>query len=545
MSLKPILTAAQMRTCDSYTIESLRIPSQTLMERAAERAVTFLLERKDLFPTGKVLLLCGGGNNGGDGIAMGRLLSRGVLGEPREAVILYTGRLNEEGRPDPTAMSVECHRQLTLALEEGVALRVPSEISCELKDTAVVVDAICGIGLDRPLKEELASLLSLVTASGLPVLAVDIPTGIHADTGRLMGMALPARGTVTMQALKRGLLLYPGADYCGEIFVAELGISYAPLPPSVAQLADLSLLSRVLPPRIRRSHKGSYGRVTLLCGSEGMSGAAVLATQAALRCGAGLAHVLTSRENRVILQTTVPEAILSVYDTPDAAGIHARVETDALVVGCGLGLSPHSHEVMRQVLQSSACEGGFPVVVDADGLNHLAQDPSLWDTPLLSSPHEQVVLTPHPVEMSRLSGATVKEVLDDPVGVATDFAQAHGVVVVLKDAHTVIASPHGQVFLCAAGNAGMAKGGSGDALAGIIGGLLAQSRRRPDLQPTIAEVAAAGVFLHARAGDLAAEELGEYGMLPGDLIRHIPLVCKSFSDSTTRIRHERDEGKDP
>jgi NAD(P)H-hydrate epimerase len=174
-------------------------------------------------------------------------------------------------------------------------------------------------------------------------------------------------------------------------------------------------------------------------------------------------------------------------------------------------------------------------VLDADGLNLLAVEPELWETSLLTAPNRQVVITPHPAEMSRLSGISVAEILADPVSVAVDFACERGVTVVLKDAHTVVASPEGQVFICAAGNAGMAKGGSGDALAGVIGALLAQNRHRMGRDITAAEVAAAGVYLHARAGDLTAEALGEYGMLASDLIERIPLVCKGFSDSRTRL----------
>ena len=529
----PVLTAARMKACDSYTIDTLGIPSQALMERAAREAVAFLLERVDLYPDGKVLLLCGSGNNGGDGFAMGRFLTDGSMGGKREAVILYTGRLNPDGTPDETRMSEECGRQYRLAREAGIPIRSAADVTSELAEAAVIVDAIFGIGLDRPITGELASLLSAVAESHLPVLAVDIPSGIHADTGAVMGVALPARATVTMQALKAGLLRYPGADFCGEISVAELGIDLTPAETPYASLSDEALLRWVLPPRGRRSHKGTYGTVTLLCGSEGMSGAAVLATKAALRSGVGLARVLTPACNRVVLQTSVPEAIVSVYDKPQELTEYARA--DALVLGCGLGTSELSREALREVLDACPRDGSVPAVLDADGLNLLAKEPALWETSLLTAPDRQAVITPHPAEMSRLSGLSVAEILSNPVSVAVDFARKRGVTVVLKDAHTVIASPEGQIFICAAGNAGMAKGGSGDALAGIIGALLAQSRHRLGCDLTAAEVAAAGVYLHARAGDLTAEALGEYGMLASDLIERIPLVCKGFSDSRTRL----------
>ena len=527
----PILTAAQMKACDSYTIETLGIPSRVLMERAARQSAAYLLSRPDLFPVGKILLLCGGGNNGGDGFAMARFLSDGSVGETREVTVLFAGRLTEDGIPDEARMSEECARQYRLARDAGIPICSMQDTPKALAHTCAVVDALFGIGLDRPITGEPASLLTAVAETKLPVLAVDIPSGIHADTGEVMGVALPAVATVTMQALKAGLLLYPGADFCGEITVADLGIDLSSAKIPFACLADETLLRRVMPPRKRRSHKGTYGWVVLLCGSEGMSGAAVLATRAALRSGVGLARVLTPACNRAVLQTAAPEAIVSVYDTPEKAAGYA--EGDALVLGCGLGVSDLSREALRAILNTRPNECATPAVLDADGINHAVKDPSLWGD--LLAHHRQVIVTPHPVEMSRLCGKPVPAILADPTGVALEFARTWGVTVVLKDAHTVIASPTGELFICAAGNAGMATGGSGDALAGIIGSLLAQSHTRIGTDLTVAEIAAAGVYLHAKAGDLAALELGEYGMLPSDLIDRIPLACRDLSHSTTIV----------
>lgn len=533
MSL-PILTAAQMKTCDGYTIDTLGVPSQVLMERAAAKAARFLNDRPDLFPAGKVLLLCGSGNNGGDGFAMARFLTDGSCGHPREAVILYTGRLTPDGAPDSDRMSPECARQYALAREEWITILPVGGWSEAVKDAVAVVDAIFGIGLDRPVTGEAASLLTAAAETGLPVLAVDIPSGVNADTGAVMGVALPAVATVTMQALKAGLLLYPGADLCGEMAVADLGIDLAPAEKPFGCLADEGLLRRVLLPRARRSHKGTYGWVTLLCGSEGMSGAAALATRAALRSGAGLARVLTPDCNRTVLQTAAPEAIVAAYTSDQ--DIQRQTDASAMVAGCGLGTEDTSLRALRRVLSTRPKAGMIPVVLDADGLNLVAEDGTLWDTVLLSAPDRQVVMTPHPAEMSRLCGKSVPDILADPVRMALAYAREKGVTVVLKDAHTVIASPEGELFICAAGNAGMARGGSGDVLAGVIGALLAQNRHRIGVDLTVTEIAAAGVYLHARAGDLAAHELGEYGMLPGDLIDRIPLVCKDFSDSKTVIQ---------
>ena len=532
MTSFPILTAAQMKACDGYTIHTLGIPSRVLMERAAAKAVAFLLNRADLFPAGPVVLLCGSGNNGGDGLAMARFLTDGSAGERRKVTVIYAGKYTEAGDPDESRMSEECRRQYLLARAGMVTILPPAALGDALADAAAVVDAVFGIGLDRLITGEIASLLTAAAESGLPVLAVDIPSGVNADTGAIMGVALPAAATVTMQALKAGLLLYPGADLCGEIAIADLGIDLTPAEKPFARLADEALLRRVLPPRARRSHKGTYGWVILLCGSEGMSGAAVLATRAALRSGVGLARVLTPDCNRAVLQTAVPEAIVSVYDTPERAA--GCAEGDALVLGCGLGVSALSREALRSVLKVCPADGTVPpAVLDADGINHAVKDPSLWGD--LLAHHRQVIVTPHPMEMSRLCGKPVPKILADPVGVAVEYAREKGVTVVLKDAHTVVASPEGEVFICAAGNAGMAKGGSGDALAGIIGALMAQNRSRIGHELAVAEIAAAGVYLHARAGDLAAAELGEYGLLVSDLIEKLPAVTQALSDSATRV----------
>ena len=531
----PILTAAQMKACDEYTIQSRNILSKNLMLSAARAACVYMCRHHDVFsPRGKFVILCGSGNNGGDGLVMARLLKGENFSISRDVTVVYVGAQSADGTPITSKMSAECRYQYVQTAAAKIPILPLSEAREALKKASVVVDAVFGIGLDRPVEGEIASLLTEVAASGIPVLAVDIPSGVNADTGEIMGVALPATATVTMQALKAGLLRYPGADLCGDIFVADLGIDLSPVDKPFARLADEALLRRVLPPRSRRSHKSSYGWVTLLCGSEGMSGAAVLATRAALRSGVGLARVLTPECNRVVLQTAVPEAIVSTYDTPERAA--GCAEGDALVLGCGLGTSEISREALRSVLKICPADGVVPVVLDADGINHTVKDPSLWGD--LLAHHRQVIVTPHPMEMSRLCGKPVSEILANPVEVAKEFAATWGVTVVLKDAHTIIASPEGEVFLCAAGNAGMATGGSGDALAGVIGSLLAQNRGRIGVDLTVTEVAAAGVYLHAAAGDLAAEELGEYGMLPGDLIEMIPLVCKDFSNTVTRIAHK-------
>ncbi len=529
-----ILSARQMRRCDEYTIRELGVPSHVLMERAAAALVRCLDTRPALFPAGQVLVLCGGGNNGGDGFAAARRLVTGQDCTARPAAVLYIGRLNADGTPDTARMSGECARQYALATEAGVPVCPPDALNRLLPVSAAAVDAVFGIGLDRPVEGAAADVFRAVNDAGIPVLAADIPSGVMADTGCVPGAALRAAATVTMQALKPGLLLYPGADLCGEILVADLGIATAQQETPWACLADDVLLRTVLPPRARRTNKGSYGRLALVCGSAGMAGAALLAASAALRSGVGLAHIVTPEDNRIILQSALPEAILTPYSAVPPALPHA----DGYVAGCGLGTSECAHRALECVLHAPEFSAPIPcpAVLDADALNLLAANPALWDTPMLRNPGRAVVLTPHPGEMARLTGLPVSAVLADLPGVAADFASRRGVTVVLKDAHTVIAAPDGSRWLSVAGNAGMARGGSGDLLAGVIGSLLVQARDRlRDGALSVAAVAAAGVYLHGTAGDRCAAVRGEYGMLPSDILSALPDVTRGLSDSRTVI----------
>lgn len=538
-----ILTAEQMRRCDRYTMDTVGIPSRVLMERAAKAAVTYLLTNDRAFPRrqGVTLILCGGGNNGGDGLAMARFLSDGSWGDVRRVAVCFAGRLKTDGTPDTDRMSEECRRQFALAVAAGVTFITPDDVQAmEAHDIDVAVDALFGIGLDRPITGVAADLLRTVRSWGCPVLAIDIPSGVDADSGAILGEAYaPATATVTMQALKRGLVLFPGASLCGDIQVCDIGISLVPVAEEQEKmfLCDDEFLRRVMPPRTRRSNKGSYGRVALLVGSEGMAGAAVLAASASLHTGAGLIDVCTPEANRVILQARLPEAMVQVADgqTPRHLAEHIATTASTAVVGCGLGTSDEALARLTAWLDIWPADGMHTAVLDADALNLLSSHENLWQTSALSARDGRIVITPHPGEMARLCGCTTAEVTADILGTAVCFAQKHGVVVVLKDAHTVIAAPDGTCLLCTAGHAGMATGGAGDVLAGIIGSLLSQARGRIGESLTVAEVAAAGVYLHALAGEAAASHLGEYACTAGDLVEHIAAVTKDFSDSRTKV----------
>ncbi|MBE6559253.1 MAG: NAD(P)H-hydrate dehydratase [Ruminococcaceae bacterium] len=537
MKYTPILTADLMRQCDSHTINTVGVPSQALMERAARGVVAYLLAHPQVFPVneGNVLVLCGSGNNGGDGFAVARFLHEAGI---THVSVCYGGKRTTDGTPDKTRMSVECARQYEYVQRMLLPIFAPTQTDHCLSRAEVIIDALFGIGLDRPIEGELAALISAINQFSVPVLAVDIPSGIHGDTGEVMGTAVKATATVTMQALKQGLLLYPGADYAGNIHVCDLGIDLTPAESSHVHLADYALIRAVLHPRARRTHKGTYGRLALVCGSHGMAGAAVLAGKGALRSGAGLIQVITPECNRTVLQSTLPEAIISCYDSvsPQLKKLTDAVkDADGLVIGCGLGTSSTSLAVLETLLSMCPVRKDFPVVLDADALNLMSGHPRLWETPLLKEGANQVILTPHPAEMSRLTGASVTDILRDPVGAAVSLSARRGVTVLLKDAHTIIASPDGKIFLCPFGNAGMAKGGSGDILAGILGAMAVQCRKDIENRLTLTEIAAAAAALHGMAGNLAAESRGEISMTPSDLVNAISEVTKELSHTQTAV----------
>lgn len=536
----PILTAALMRACDDYTINTLGVPSQVLMERAAAGVVSYLEAHPDLFPVGegRVLVLCGSGNNGGDGFAVARFLQEGIHGHPRRVSVCYGGALNPDGTPDTTKMSAECARQYAYAQKALIPVFAPSQVAHSLQHADTVIDALFGIGLDRPVTGALRALIEAVNTVPAPVLAVDIPSGIHGDTGAVMGCAVSATATVTMQALKAGLLLYPGASLCGRLHICDIGVDLSPSESGTVYLADEYLLSALLSPRDRRSHKGVYGQVSLICGSEGMCGAALLAVRGALRSGAGLVRAITTACNRAVLQGAVPEAIVTTYDpsTPLSGGLMTHLcACDGAVVGCGLGTSTGALTLLGGFLDACPIRPDFPVVLDADALNLIARHPHLWDTRLLTEGRGQVIITPHPMEMSRLTNKAVPEILLDSAECARALAVERGITVVLKDAHTVIAAPDGEIYICPYGNAGMAKGGCGDVLAGILGSVAVQYRAGLGQAVTLAELTTAGVVLHAMAGDLAADRYGEFSMTPSDLTEALADVTKAFSDTRTTV----------
>ncbi|MCD8300622.1 MAG: NAD(P)H-hydrate dehydratase [Clostridiales bacterium] len=499
--MKYILTSGEMQQCDKNTMEHFGLLSAVLMERAALATVeeiVRLLPDKDSC----VLVACGTGNNGGDGLAIARLLHL----QGYRVEILLPG--------DMSRASEEAARQLSIAGAYGMDFiyELPGHpIDC-------IVDAIFGIGLSRNIEGNYKKIIGFLNDTEALKVAVDIPSGVNADNGHIMGVAFRADVTVTFGFAKVGQLVYPGAGYVGELFVKDIGIDHNSLldmHPHIGLMepGDLSFL----PERSDDSNKGTYGKILVFAGSCNMAGAAVFSAKAAYRTGAGLVKVVTDNANREIIQTLVPEAILATYDEKTDMEELVREQlgwADAVVIGPGIGLSGQAVRMVQSVVENAEA----PCLIDADGLNILASHPD-W---LLDNPGNMVV-TPHPGEMSRLSGSPLDEIKDNLIRSAESFAGEYGVVTVLKDSRTVIACPDRATRLNITGNDGMATGGSGDVLTGIIGAIMARSGE-------VEDAAALGVLLHGLAGDAAAKKLGTAAMTATDIIDGIGSILKMVYD---------------
>ena len=560
--------AAEMRELDRHTIEDLGVPGLVLMERAA-LAVADAAEElyAENMANAPVIAVCGTGNNGGDGAAAARiLLGRGI---PAEIVLIG----NRE------SLSKDMEAQLSMAENFGVPVYSGSiRLSA---NAAVYIDALFGIGLGREVRGDFAAAIRIMNEAKGKVVAADIPSGISADTGQVLGTAVRADVTVTMQCGKPGLFLDPGRQYAGEVRIRDIGIwsqfcsrtdgilrfaqndrrvdencskkdgilrfaqndrrldencsktdeilRFAQndrhleknwLPPRPICILEKSDLSTLLPRREPSGNKGTFGKVLLIAGSENMAGAAILAARAVLASGAGMVKVLTPVCNREILQISVPEALLATY-TPE--NVEKVLQSNlsfgnVVAIGPGLGTGPEARRLVKTVMEVSEDS-----VVSKDSQKSLLVLDAdalniIASENLRESLPKGAFLTPHIVEFSRISELSAKEIQADRLSAARAFAERYGVRLILKDARTVICGD-GEAFINLSGNDGLATAGSGDVLTGILAGLLAQ-----DTEPAFAGPTAA--FLHGLAGDAAAEKMGRRSMNAGDVCSSLPIVLK-------------------
>ena len=513
-----LVKASEMQEMDRLTIEEIGIPGAVLMENAARGAGSVFLDHFAPPPGSRVLLLCGRGNNGGDGYAMARVLHKAGL-KVTALVLAEFSKIAGDA-----LLNLHILRRMGLDV-----LEVPSEEPWKkqrrlLKDCDFIIDGLLGTGLNSPVRGFYARVINELNQADKPVTAIDMPSGLHADTGQIMGVAVRADLTVTFGFPKLGQMVFPGAGLVGRLVRIDIGIpdEVSGRIPARYGMIEAGDIQGLLAPDEPDIHKGNRGHLLVLAGSTGKTGAATLASLGALRAGAGLVTLGIPRSLNPILENKLTEAM--TFPLPETAESSLSMEAEKEIfhlmkgktaVAIGPGLSTHGET--GSLVRSIVAKCPLPMVIDADGLNALASDLSV-----LSKCRGRVVLTPHPGEMARLAGISNAEVQADRLGTAEGFARTHGCCLVLKGARTVVAEPEGHLHINPTGNAALASGGSGDVLTGLIAGFLARGWAP-------AKAAVAGVYLHGLAADLLSEDMGQSGVLAGDLLEVIPELAFSLS----------------
>lgn len=517
-----VVTAEEMRMIDQRTVTEYHMPSLLLMEQAGMQVARVLRERYAQHLTRGVAVFAGKGNNGGDGLVTARYLLRDHV-----SVTVFLLASCEEVRGD-----ARVNLDIFLALG-GEVVEVTSEAHIQqirerLGHYGLFVDALLGTGLKAGVRGLYATMISLINAYPIPTVAVDIPSGLSADTGQIPGVHVWADCTVTLALPKVGVLLYPAAKAVGVLEVVDIGIPLALLQQPSLPLSwlEASEIAPYFSPREPDSHKGMYGHVLVIAGSPGKSGAGALASMGALRAGAGLVTYALPKGLNLAMESRLTEVMTLPLPETDTGCLGAEAfpvlqpllaQVDVVVLGPGLSMDSATGKFVEQTVR----EVSLPLVIDADGLNLVAHNLSLLEE------HEAPrILTPHPGEMARLVGLSIKEVQEHRITIAQEFVQKYDVYLVLKGARTLVACPDGSVAINSTGNAGMATAGTGDVLAGMIGGFLGQG-----LAPHRATQAA--VFLHGLAGDLAVQARGEAGLIAGDILEFLPSALNQIRAMVT------------
>ncbi len=518
-----LVKSAEMRRMDQEAINRFGIPGLLLMENAGlavvDQIVNCIFQGQ---PKGKqVLIIAGPGNNGGDGFVVGRhLFNQGV-----NVHFLLAA--------DPQKYSGDAAVNLNIIENMGLPCEVlqadhQNSYKNLITDADLLVDALFGTGFTGVSGEPLSSLIRSVNEADTPVLAVDIPSGMGADTGFVAGECIKAIKTVTMGLPKVGLYLDPGAQYTGDVVLGDISF-----PPGLKSkedgsyyLIDREIVSSIFPRRLATQHKGDFGHVMVIGGTKGYTGAAVLTGNAALRGGAGLVTAVIPEDLYPIVATKLTEVMTYPAPGNKCGGFSDRCysslasffkKATVLAVGPGLGQAEETASFLKDLLLKMK----VPLVLDADALNTLAQKKELLVDPALAEQRKQWVLTPHPGEMARLCGVSISEIQRDRLGYAEQMSREWGVVLVLKGARTIVSVPEGPTFINPTGNPGLATGGTGDVLTGLVASFLAQGMG--------AESAAySAVYIHGSAADRVALKNGVVGMLAGDLIDEIPVVIKEL-----------------
>ena len=496
----------EMKAYDKDTIQKIGIPSLVLMERAALVTVDEIEKCRRIEE--KVLVVAGNGNNGGDGLAIGRILAL----KGAEVTFLLAGSREKATQETSTQIRII----------ENLGFSIQSKLENEEYD--MVIDALFGIGLSRNVEGNYLALieeLNRMKDRGAYICSVDIPSGICADTGKIMGCAVKADLTVSYAYAKRGHLLYPGKTYAGILKVRDIGIpeQLNVSCPATAFTYEKQEINQLLPKRRADGNKGTFGKVILFAGSCDMCGACLICAESIMRAGAGMVKIVSPVCNREVIQRALPEAMLLSYEgQADEAELMKSLQwADVLVAGPGIGTREESLKILRTCLESSK----IPAVLDADALNLLSENAGLQKL-ILEQKGRQIVLTPHPGELTRLLQMDMEQYRNNREEMIKMLVERYGCIVAAKDAVTIVAAAgKEQIYINTSGNDGMATAGSGDALAGIIGGLIAQRMEG-------FEAAALGVFLHGLAGEAAAERNSKYGVMATDIVKELPLVMNQL-----------------
>ena len=509
-----LVTREEMQQIERYTMEQIKIPSIILMEQAANSVLEEIEKEEGV--CANIFILCGVGNNGADGLALARILHQKDF---KNITIGIVGK--EENGTKEWKLQFEIIKKLGIPylIEETWIYTIDfHQYNC-------IVDGLFGIGLSREVKGSFYDVINNINKAKKKVYAIDVPSGVCTNTGKVLGIAIKAYKTITFGYEKLGCMLYPGTEYSGIIVVKKIGF-----PKGIHNIVHMSYytyslstnIETLMPKRFNYSNKGTFGKVAVFAGGKNMAGAAYMAGRAAYEIGAGLVKIVTCKANREIIQTLLPEALLTTYEPEKILWQQVKEAIDwasVIIVGPGLGVEDYVKQLLQFIINNSK----VPIVLDADGINVLAKDKSM-----IENKQCQIVYTPHLKEFSRLNGETIADIQNDLLGHVHKFLQDNKFlqhksdVLVCKDARTIVSSNNNLYYINQSGNHGMSTGGSGDVLSGIIGGLIAQG-----LEPL--QGAVCGVFIHGLAGNSACKEKGAYSMKATDILEHISQVTKLSS----------------
>ncbi len=513
-----VVKANEMQEMDRKTIHELGIPGIVLMENAGRGASRAFLEHFLPPPEAKVLIVCGRGNNGGDGYVVARYLAGAGL---RPTVLILSSMEKISG---DAAINLKIIRSMGIEIFEIQDESKWNEQKTRLAHSHYIVDAILGTGLNSPVRGFYGKVIDQINESGKALMAIDIPSGLNADNGRVMGKAIRANLTVTFGFPKVGQVVYPGVELVGRLVRIDISIpeSVANQVPGNMQMTEPEDFAHLLEDPKQDVHKGNRGHLLILAGSTGKTGAATMAAIGAIRAGSGLVTVGIPASLNHIMEEKLTEAMTVPLPETNEGTLSKKAKNKilellegktALAIGPGISSNPETVELICTIIS----ETSIPIIVDADGLNALASNMDI-----LSECKSPVVLTPHPGEMSRLTGLSTSEIQSDRVKTALDFVSVYPCTLVLKGARSIIAQANGRLFINPTGNPALASGGSGDVLTGLIGGFLARG-----WTPQIAAVA--GTYIHGLAADYLAEDMGTVGILAGELLHVVPEIMRSLS----------------